>query len=327
MTPDIHNSLHVVDGLQYSNWSRPLLEELRTGGLTAVHVTLAYWEDARASLARIGDWQRRFREHADLIIHARTVGDVLAAKAARKTAIIFGFQNCSPIENDLSLVQTFHELGVRFMQLTYNNQSLLGSGCYEPNDAGVSRFGREVIREMNRVGLVIDLSHSSQRTSLDAIELSRRPVVISHANPNFFHQNVRNKSDRLLKALAERGGLLGFSLYPLHIGGADCPLESFCDMVKRAAELMGIDHIGFGTDSVRGWPDSELDWMRNGRWTEGASGSAKPSWPEWPAWFRTPADFPNLTHALLRHGFARGEVAKIMGDNWLRIFRDGFGPG
>jgi membrane dipeptidase len=325
MSRDFHDQLVVIDGLQYSNWDRALFEELRAGGLSAVHVTLAYWENARETLGVIARWHRWFQQHGDLLLHARSAADILEAKRTGRTAIVFGFQNCSPIEDDLGLVSIFHALGVRVMQLTYNDQSLLGGGCYEPSDSGLSRFGREVVQEMNRVGMLIDLSHSGERTTLEAIEASSRPVVISHANPHAFHPVPRNKSERVLRSLAERGGMLGFSLYPLHIGGADRSLESFCAMVARTVELMGIDHVGFGTDTVRNWPDSVLDWMRHGRSAGRGAGEA-PSWPQWPPWYRTPADLPNLTAGLLDAGFSRQEVAKIMGGNWLRCFAEGFEP-
>ena len=324
MDRSLHDRLTVIDGLQYSNWDRLLFEELRAGGISAVHVTLSYWEDTRATLRLIGDWHRRFEQHGDLIMPGRSAEDVVAAKASGRTAIIFGFQNCSPIEEDLGLVQIFHELGVRFMQLTYNNQSVLGGGCYEAEDSGLTRFGREVIAEMNRVGMVVDLSHSGERTTLEAIAASTRPVVISHADPLFLHDSIRNKSGRVLKALADSGGMLGFSLYPLHIGPG-CTRERFCAAVARTAELMGVERLGLGTDTVRNWPHSVLDWMRHGRWTRGSPG-APPRWPDWPDWFRTPADFPNLTAGLLAAGFGEADVARIMGGNWLEFFRRSFGP-
>lgn len=325
-----HDGLIVVDALQASAWDRELLEEWRAGGVTAVNVTLVYWEDARATLDRIGEWHRLFERHGDLVMPARTAEDIEEAKRQGKTAVIFGFQNCSPIEDDLALVQVFDELGVKFMQLTYNNQSLIGAGCYETVDAGISRFGREVIREMNRVGMLIDLSHSAEFTSLQAIEISERPVAITHANPLSFHHGVRNKSDTLLKALAESGGMLGFSTYPFHIGGSDCPLEAFCGMVADTVELMGIDRVGIGSDMCRKHDRAYLDWMRSGRWSReldsGEAKSAGAGWPDYPAWFRTPADFPNITQGLLDRGFAQDEVAKIMGGNWLAFFRDAFRP-
>jgi membrane dipeptidase len=318
---DIHADLTVIDGLQYSNWDRALLEELRDGGISAVHATIVYWEDARQTLSLLADWNRRFRDHGDLIRSARSGEDIRVARKEGRIAFVLGAQNCTPIEQDLGLVEVFRSLGLMIMQLTYNNQSPLGAGCYETVDSGLTRFGREVVREMNRTGMIVDLSHSGERTTLETIAFSQRPVCISHANPNFFHQNVRNKSDKVLRALAESGGMLGFSLYPLHIGGAACTLEAFTAMVARTAELMGVERIGIGSDTVRGWPDSVLDWMRSGRWTYS---TAKPSWPEWQSWYRTPVDFGNLTAGLQARGFSGQDVASIMGGNWLRFMDAGF---
>ena len=329
-TTNLHDDLIVIDALEASNWDRGLLEELRAGGVTAVHVTLVFWEDARATLDNIGRWHRLFERHGDLVMPVTTAADIETAKKAGKTGIIFGFQNCSPIEDDLALVQVFHELGVRIMQLTYNNQSLIGAGCYEKTDAGISRFGRQVIAEMNRVGMIVDLSHSAERTSLEAIDISARPVAITHANPLSFHQGLRNKSDELLKALAGRGGMLGFSTYPFHIGGPDTTLDAFCGMIADTVDLLGIDHVGFGTDMCRKLTADYLDWMRSGRWSKeiesGEASTAGGGWPDWPEWFRTPADFPNMTRGLADKGFSPEEVAKIMGGNWLGFFRDGFEP-
>jgi membrane dipeptidase len=327
---NLHDDLIVIDALQASNWDRELLEEFRAGGVTAVHVTLVFWEDARATLDNIGHWHRIFEKHGDIVMPVRTAADIEEAKRQGKTGIIFGFQNCSPIEDDLALVQIFHELGVRIMQLTYNNQSLIGAGCYEKVDAGISRFGREVIREMNRVGMLIDLSHSAELTSLQAIEISERPVAITHANPLSFHKGIRNKSDDLLKALSESGGMLGFSTYPFHIGGSDTTLDAFCGMIADTVEILGVDKVGFGTDMCRKLSSEYLDWMRSGRWSkETDSGEAKTSgggWPDWPQWFENSADFPNITQGLLDKGFSESDTAKIMGGNWLEFFRDGFAP-
>jgi microsomal dipeptidase-like Zn-dependent dipeptidase len=321
----------VVDALQYSNWNRSLFEEWRVGGLHAVHVTVAYWETARDTLSRLGRWHQRFREHADLIRPACSAVDIVAAKAEGRTAVILGAQNCSPIEDDLSLVSVFRTAGLMIMQLTYNNQSLIGAGCYEADDAGISRFGRKVIAEMNRVGQVIDLSHSAERTSREAIDLSARPVAITHANPSSFHAALRNKSDDLLKALAARGGMLGFSLYPLHLrdGGA-CTRRAFCEMVARTAELIGIDHIGIGSDTCRNWGYQELEWMRSGRWTieadYGEGSAAAPDWPAQPSWFRSPAQMPEIAAGLREAGMSAADLAKVMGGNWLRFFAEAFEP-
>jgi microsomal dipeptidase-like Zn-dependent dipeptidase len=326
----LHGELIVIDALQYSNWDREVLEELRRGGLTCVHVTCAIWEDARTTLDNIAAWYRRLREYGDILVPVLTGEDIQTAKDAGRVGIVLGFQNASPFEDDLALVETFHRLGVRIVQLTYNNQSLVGGGCYEPQDSGLSRFGRQVIREMNRIGMLIDLSHVGERTSRDAIEASQRPVAITHANLATFHPHPRNKSDALLRALAERGGVLGCTPYPHLTGGGEISIEKWTEMVARAVDLMGVESVGVGSDSSRNWPDETLRWIRMGRWTHepdyGAGRPGQTSWSPWPRWFQTPADFPQLTAGLLDRGFDRREVAAIMGANWLRLFREAFEP-
>ena len=321
-----------IDGLQYSNWSRDVFQQMRDGGLDCVHVTIAYHETCLETLRRIGEWNQRFEQHGDLITRVATAADVVQANQDGKTGVIYGFQNCSPIEDDFSLVEIFHSLGVRFMQLSYNNQSLLATGCYEQNDPGITRFGKQVIKEMNRVGMVIDMSHSAELSTLEAIELSERPIAITHANPSFFEPALRNKSNKVLQALGESGGMVGFSLYPFHLkNGPDCSLEDFCIMVADTAELMGIDHIGIGSDLCQGQPDSVVEWMRNGRWSkttdfgEGSSGNA--GWPAQPSWFSNSTHFENLVTGLEQKGFATDDIEKVMGLNWLAFFEKSFGPG
>lgn len=320
-----------IDGLQYCNWSEKVFRELHAGGVTAIHVTICYHENFRETIANIGQWNRWFQDYADLICPARSADDVRRAKANGRTAVIFGFQNPSPIEDDLSLVEIWHTLGVRFMQLSYNNQSLLATGCYEAEDPGITRMGREVIREMNRVGLVIDMSHSAERSTLEAIEISTRPIAITHANPSSWHSVPRNKSDAVLKALGESGGMLGFSLYPLHLrGGSGCSLRSFCEMVARTADLMGVERLGIGSDLCQDQPDSVVEWMRVGRWTRDQRGASGPLgaavFPPQPDWFRNNTHFGNIAAGLAEVGFAAGDIDRIMGGNWLDFFARSFGP-
>jgi microsomal dipeptidase-like Zn-dependent dipeptidase len=321
----------LIDGLQYANWSERIFRQMREGGVSAVHATICYHENFRETVANLSAWGRRFERHPDLILHGRTADDVRRARSEGRTAIFFGFQNCSPIEDDIGLVEIWHQLGVRFMQLSYNNQSLLASGCYEAEDGGITRMGREVIAEMNRVGLVVDMSHSGERSTLQAIEVSGRPIAITHANPAFWHPAKRNKSDAVLKALAESGGMLGLSLYPHHLsGGSACRLEAFCAMVAEAAERFGIASLGIGSDLCQDQPDEVVDWMRNGRWTKradyGEGSAAAPGFPPQPDWFRDNRDFGTIAEGLRGTGFSAEEVAAIMGGNWMRFFEASFGP-
>ncbi len=323
-----HSELIVIDGLQYSNWSRQIFEQLREGGVSMVHVTLVYHEQIRETLLRFAEWNRHIERHADIIMLVRSVEDIYRAKQCGKVGILFGSQNCSPIEDDIGMIQIMRDLNLMIMQLTYNNQSLLACGCYEAEDSGITRFGQQVIKEMNRVGMIIDMSHSAERSTLEAIEISERPIVISHANSSSYHPAKRNKSDTVLKALAESGGLLGFSLYPFHLkNGSESTLEEFCRMVADTADLMGIDRIGIGSDLCQNQPLSVLEWMRNGRWSKqmdyGEGSSANSDWPAPLSWFRDNRDFPNITDGLLAHGFNRDETVKIMGLNWLNFLEDG----
>jgi microsomal dipeptidase-like Zn-dependent dipeptidase len=320
-----------IDGLQYARWSPEIFAELRAGGVDAIHVTIAYHESFREMVQNIERWNRWFERFPDLIFQGRTGEDVRRARETERTAVFFGFQNPSPIEDDIGLVEICHSLGARFMQLSYNNQSLLATGCYEAEDPGLTRMGREVVREMNRVGLVVDMSHSAERSTLQAIALSSRPIAITHANPASWHPARRNKSDRVLAALAETGGMLGVSLYPHHLRGkSNCSLKDFCAMIARTADLMGPERIAIGSDLCQDQPDSVVEWMRVGRWTKemdyGEGSATDAGFPAMPSWFRSNRDWDNIETGLREAGFSTKEVAGVMGENWLRFFDESFGP-
>ena len=212
------------------------------------------------------------------------------------------------------------------MQLTYNNQSLLATGCYESIDSGVTNFGKEVIKEMNRVGIVIDMSHSAEKSTLDAIELSEKPIAITHANPFFWHSAKRNKSDTLLKNLSESGGMLGLSLYAHHLkDSSNCKLENFCEMVAKTADLIGVKNIGIGSDLCLNQPDRVVEWMRNGTWTKaknyGEGSKDKPGFPKQPDWFVDARGFSSLEKGLKNIGFNIDEVNGILGNNWFNFYK------
>ena len=315
-----------IDNLQYCNWSREVFQINRDAGLDAVHVTLVYHEDFDEFLIRIKEWNKHFEENSDLIFQGKNYNDIEKAKTENKTAIFFGFQNCSPIEDNIGLVEKVHEYGCRFMQLTYNNQSLLATGCYEKNDSGVTNFGREAIKEMNRVGVVVDMSHSAEKSTLDAIEISKKPIAITHANPSFWHNAIRNKSNELLKKLSESGGMLGLSLYPHHLkDSTNCTLESYCEMTAKAAELMGVENIGIGSDLCLNQPDSIVEWMRNGKWTKtknyGEGSKNKTGFPKQPDWFVDARGFKNLESGLKKIGFNEKEINGILGNNWFNFYK------
>ena len=315
-----------IDNLQYCNWSREIFEFNRAAGLDAVHVTIVYHEDYDELLVEIKKWEKLFSDNSDLIFQGKDYNDIEKANLEKKTAIFFGFQNCSPIEDDINLVEKVHNLGCRFMQLTYNNQSLLATGCYEKIDSGVTNFGREAIKEMNRVGVVIDMSHSAEKSTFDAIELSDKPIAITHANPSFWHPAKRNKSNDLLKTLSESGGMLGLSLYPHHLkDNTNCTIESFCEMVAKTADIMDNKNIGIGSDLCLNQPDSIVEWMRNGTWSKsknyGEGSKNKPGFPNQPEWFQDARGFENIENGLKKIGFSDTETHGILGNNWYNFYK------
>ncbi len=319
----------LIDGLQYANWSEKIFRQLREGGVDAIHVTIAYHESFRETVLNFEQWNRWFEQYPDLIMKGQWASDIDVARATGRTAVFFGFQNPSPMEDDIGLVEILHTLGARFMQLTYNNQSLLATGCYESYDSGITRMGKQVIKEMNRVGLVVDMSHSGDRSTIEAADISERPIAITHANPYEWSPALRNKKDDVIRAVTEGGGMLGFSVYPHHLKGkGDCTLESFCQMIADTAGKYGAEHLGIGTDLCQDQPDSIVEWMRVGRWSKeidyGEGSAAAPGFPEMPNWFKDNRDFSNVETGLKATGLSDAEVVGIMGGNWYRFFKENF---
>ena len=315
-----------IDNLQYCNWNEEIFKINNEAKLDAVHVTIAYHEDYDEVQKNVETWKEYFNNFSNLISHGNSYKDIDKAHKENKTAVFFGFQNCSPIEDDIHLVQSVRDIGAVFMQLTYNNQSLLATGCYENVDSGVTRMGREVIKEMNRVGIVVDMSHSAEQSTLDAIDISEYPIAITHANPFSWHESKRNKSDQVLKALNNSGGMIGLSMYPHHLkDGTNCTIESFCKMVAQTAELINVNQIGIGSDLCLGQPDSVVDWMRNGTWTkskdygEGTKDNA--AFPKQPDWFEDARGFNNIENGLKKIGFNETEINGILGNNWYNFYK------
>lgn len=313
----------VFDGLQISNWDRATLEEARSGGVHGIHATCAVWEGTQDTIRNISDWYALERENHDIVSLVKSAADIREAAKSNKLAVLLGFQNSSPFEQDYTLVEVFHRLGVRVAQLTYNIQNHLGGACYEPSDSGLTRFGTRIVEEMNRVGMLVDLSHVGDRTSLDAVAASSAPVAITHANPRWFADTPRNKSDELIRAVTERGGVVGVCFYPNVIGGKDATLKSLCEMVVQLVDQVGSDHVAIGSDAARNWPPSYVEHLRDGRWKP----REPAEWPQWPEWFSSPKDFPRVLEGLSDAGLSDEVIKNVAGENWLRLFEVVFNPG
>ncbi len=317
-----------IDALQYANWSEKIFRQMRQGGVDAVHVTIAYHENFRETVLNIERWNRWFEQFPDLICKGRWAGDIRAAKETGRTAIFFGFQNPSPIEDDIGLVEILHDLGARFMQLSYNNQSLLATGCYEAEDPGITRMGHQVIAEMNRVGLVIDMSHSADRSTLEAIEISSRPIAITHANPASWAPALRNKSDDVLRALAAVGGMLGFSLYPHHLKDKSaCTLDSFCADDRPHRRPDRAQSIwGSAATCARTSPTVSSNGCASAaganRSTMAKAPPPRPDFPPMPDWFRDNRDFGNIETGLRAVGLRCRRGRRDHGRQLVPVLRD-----
>ncbi len=320
----LHESALVFDGLIVSNWSREVFEDMRRGGLTGANCTCSVWEGFHDTMANIGQWNRWFREFDDLIVKARTTADIHRAKEHDRTAVVLGFQNTSAFEDRLEFIEIFKDAGIGIVQMTYNTQNLVGSGCYESTDSGLSDFGREVVAEMNRVGILCDLSHVGSVTSRDVIETSAKPVAYSHCLPAGLKAHPRNKSDEELRFIAERGGFVGVTMFPPFLRrGSDSTVDDYIEAIEYVIDIAGEDSVGIGTDFTQGHGEPFFNWITHDkgyarRLTE--FGEIK-----FPEGFSSIRDFPNLAVAMERAGWTEARIRKILGLNWLRLLDEVWG--
>ncbi|MBL3698863.1 dipeptidase [Leucobacter luti] len=313
-----------IDSLICSRLDRRGIEELRAGGVDAVTVTCGFWEDAAESLDSLVRWRELVTENQDITAIVTSAAEMTAARAAGRLGIVLGFQNSSFLQGRLGYVELFADAGVRVAQLTYNIQNDIGGSCYDPTDSGLTRFGEEVVAEMNAHGMVVDLSHVGNRTSLDAVHASRVPVAVTHANAFELVAHPRNKPFEVLRPLVERGGVVGVTTYHnLTRGFISTPAE-WAEMVARTVDELGVEGVGIGTDANQRGTDEYREWMRRGRWSRRPQLGAAP--PEGtppsvrPDWFAGPQDFGRLGDALAERGFADAELQLLLGGNWHRFY-------
>jgi membrane dipeptidase len=320
MASSVHADSLIIDGLNISRWCGDTFRQLSEGGLTAVNATIAVHQTFRETIAEIARWQQLFERYQSLIAPAQTVEDILQAKADGRVGIIFGFQSTDPMEKDLGLLSIFRELGVRIIQITYNARNYIGDGCLERTDCGLSRFGLEVIEELNRLGILIDLSHVGYVTTMEAIEASQLPVAFTHANPRALYDHPRNKTDEQIRAVSRKGGVIGANIFPQFLSaGSQATIEDLIDVVDYLVETAGIDHVGIGTDFTAGQSREWFSWLLAGKSKRGEMMELE--WPVvYPQGIRTAAEFPSITRALLARGYSEEDSKKILGENLLRLF-------
>ena len=321
MTTTLHDHLIVIDGLNISKFDRSVFEDMRRGGVTAANCTCSIWENFRDSMDQIARWQEHFVHHADLILQVRTTADIRRAKAEGRTGVFLGWQNLAGIEDRIDYLGLFKTLGVGVMQIAYNTQNLVGTGCYERHDGGLSEFGREVVVEMNRLGILCDLSHVGPNTSNDVILLSTKPVAYTHCLPSGLKAHPRNKSDEQLRYIADRGGFVGVTMFPPFLSrGPQATVDDYVDAIDYIINLIGEEQVGIGTDFTQGWGPEFFKWITHdkGRTRKLTDFGEILN----PKDIRTIGEFPNLTLAMVRKGWSETRIRRVMGENWLRVLHE-----
>ena len=314
----------IIDGLNVSNWeSENVYRDLNKGNVNAINATTATLENYSQTLDNIAVWYSKFNNRTDISL-IRKVDDIFKASDNGQVGIIIGFQNASPIENNLDYLYTFNELNVKIIQFTYHERNLLGNGCYERVDEGITNFGIDAIKIMNEVGILIDLSHVGIVTTMETIDYSEKPIAITHANPKSYHNVPRNKTDEALKLMASKGGIVGVTaIAPFLKKGNASTVEDYVEAISYTVDLVGIDHVGVGTDFTQDQPEEFWRYIGSQQGTKFPSTFTDVTTPSnYPINFETPDKFPVLIDTMGRKGFSSKEIAKILGLNWIRVFQE-----
>ena len=320
---DYENSI-VFDALNTSNWeSSNVYDSLSEGNITAINATIVIWENYQQTMQAIQRWQERFTSQSDTLLNALTVNDIKTAKESKRTGVILGWQNATPIENDLNNLARFYELGVRIIQLTYNERNLLGNGCYERRDEGLSHFGVDAVKEMNDLGILIDLSHCGDQTCYDAIELSEKPVSITHSNSRDFFAHPRNKPTEMIKLLAEKGGVIGANAFPPFLpNGFNSTISDYIDAIEDLVDKVGVDHVGIGTDFTQ---DQSNKWMDELFYQQGTKPKKRakpyPNPVHHPHGLENPSKLSSVATELSNRGYSAQDIGKILGGNWMKLLK------
>ena len=311
-----------IDGLVIAKFSRSIFKEMQKGKITAANCTCSVWENFSQTIDNLTIWNDHFERNSDIICNIKKYEDIDKAKADGKVGIILGWQNTSAIENDIKKLQIFYDLGIRIAQLTYNTQNLVGSGCWESNDGGLSDFGKDVVLEMNRLGMIIDLSHVGPKTSSDAIKVSNSPVTYTHCCPTL-KKHPRNKTDEQLKEIANKGGMIGFASYtPFLPKGSESNIDDCINGMDYLINIVGEDQVGIGTDWVQDHDISFFQYLQKDKGTGRYVTPSYKSVPPMPYGISKLSQFQNFVPAMERAGWSNNKIEKIIGLNWYLFFKE-----
>ena len=308
------------------DWGDATFEALARSGLAGIHTSLPN-ANLQAALRGLAAWQARFDRHPERLFKLLRGADLRGARSSRRVAVLLGFQNATMVESDIRNLDTLHALGTRCIQLTYNSRNLLGDGCTERTNAGLSDFGIKVVERMNELRVVVDLSHCGELTSKDGIAFSKQPAAFTHTMCKAVYDHVRAKSDELLKAIADKGGMVGIATLGYFVSPRpDATLEDYLRHVDHAVKVAGLEHVGLASDySLRG---IEKTATRES-WYVPRLSSFKPvynvRWPPWIPDLDPPERFRRIAQGLSKRGYKADAVEKIVGGNWARYLTDVLG--
>ncbi|TET43570.1 MAG: membrane dipeptidase [Dehalococcoidia bacterium] len=329
----LHRESIVIDGLNYvpdvSRLEGHFYDSAVKGGVTAANFTVpGSYDTPLQALKKISTWHGFLEEHSDRFTLVTAGRDIEDAKREGKIGVIMGSQNAAMLGDDLGLLRVYKRLGLGIIQLSYYAQNLLGGGCGERTDVGLSAFGIEVVEEMNKLGLVIDISHCSDQVRIDAMQHSKTPLLITHSNPRALVNHPRNTTDEQMKTLAEKGGVIGvvgYSLFCEIRKGVRPTLEDYLHLIDYTVGLVGTDCVGLGLD-VAIWDESEYEaWAAvspglrcTGGWIERSIFTDEEGWDDVSQW-------PQVTKGLVARGYSDQDIKKMLGLNFLRVLKEVWG--
>lgn len=320
----------VIDALVITrDWNEDSYKVAEKTGYTGLGTSLSSGS-MKAAVRSLDEWNRRIKENPDKLARAVSAADFERAKRENKLAVLLGFQNATMIENSLDNLEKLYNAGTRWIQLTYNARNLLGDGCTERTNAGLSDFGVAAVERMNELRIIVDLSHCGRQTTMDGIHFSNPGPCFNHTTCEALYPNhPRAKTDEQIKAMADKGGVMGINALGYMVGpdpGGETTIETYVDHIDHTVKVGGIDHVGLATDNTIQGMES---WATRESWYVPRLTRFKPSYQvRWPAWIPkldTPDRFRNVARILDRRGYPAEHIEKILGLNWLRYYRDVFG--
>ena len=346
-TWDRYSRAIVIDGLggpggqateDGAELSASEVDDIRVSGMTCLHLTvgevgtMAPDEAYRKSVASIARWEAEVDRYPTTLLRVRSVTDILAAKASGRTGLMYGFQDGVCFETDLERLETFHRLGIRVIQPTYNRRNRLGDGCMEPSDAGLSNVGHEAVERMNLLGILVDLSHCGRVTAAEATRRSARPVAFTHTGCAALADHPRNRTDAELRAVADKGGVSGIYVMPYLSGGRQPTAGDVVRHIEHAVNVAGEEHVSVGTDGTLSTIALTPEFVRSFTANVArrrAAGIAAPQESEDGYLFandlNTPRRFEQLADHLSLRGHSDDRIEKILGTNLLRVFGAAWG--